>query len=130
MTRDDRPPDSADPSDPEESPLWGLEERTNRALASTVRRRVLHLLLADERAWALPELATVLAGWDATTKGGMRTPDDRRTIEIALHHEHLPHLDDAGLASYDPVAGTVEPRPVPDGVERVVRAAVDGASED
>jgi len=108
---------------------WELDERTLRALAEPTRRRVLDVLLTADREWSLSELATVLAGWEATASGGMTTAEERRRIEVTLHHRHLPHLDAAGLASYDPSSKTVTPEPVDEAVERAVSNAVDGERE-
>lgn len=33
--------------------------------------------------------------------------DERRRVLLALHHNHLPRLDDHGVLEYDPDAGTV-----------------------
>lgn len=33
--------------------------------------------------------------------------DERRRVLFALHHNHLPRLDDHGVLEYDPAAGTV-----------------------
>jgi hypothetical protein len=108
---------------------WDLDERTARALASQTRRRVLDVLRDADGEWSLSELATVLAGWEATTSGGMATPDARARIEVELHHRHLPRLDAANLASYDASSKTVTPEPLDDAVERVVRRAVGGDGE-
>ena len=108
---------------------WELDERTLRALVEPTRRRVLDVLLAADREWSLSELATVLAGWEATASGGMTTAEERRRIEVELHHRQLPHLDAAGLASYDPSSKTVSPEPVDEAVERAVSRAVDGERE-
>lgn len=38
------------------------------------------------------------------------------TVELTLHHTHLPKLEDAGLLTYDQSGGRVEPRrelPIP-----------------
>lgn len=105
---------------------WDLDERTARALSETTRRRVVDVLMGTDREWSLSELATILAGWDATASGGMTTPDERRRIEVALHHRHLPHLDAVNLASYDPASKTVTSEPVDAAVERVVVHAVEG----
>lgn len=60
----------------------------------------------------------------------MTTRDERRRIEVELHHQHLPHLDAVGLASYDPASKTLTPEPVDEAVERaVVYAAEDGRVE-
>jgi hypothetical protein len=109
---------------------WGLDERTARALSATTRRRVLDVLLGTDGEWSLSELASVLAGWKATASGGMTAPDERRRIEAELHHQHLPHLDAVGLASYDPASKTVSPEPVDEAVERAVTSAIEDGDDD
>lgn len=124
--RSDSTPDSA----VEVPHPWDLDERTARALSATARRRVLDVLLGTDGEWSLSELASVLAGWEATASGGMTTRDERRRIEVELHHQHLPHLDAVGLASYDPASKTLTPEPVDEAVERaVVHAVEDGRVE-
>jgi hypothetical protein len=110
--------------------LWDLDERTARALSTTTSRRVVDVLLRADREWSLTELATVLAGWKATASGRMTTPDERRRIEVELHHKHLPRLDALDLASYDPASKTVRPKPVDEGVERAVARTVEDGEVD
>lgn len=123
---DEAPSDAALDAALEAPDPWDLDERTARALASETRRRVLDVLQDADREWSLSELATVLAGWEATASRGMATPDDRARIEVELHHRHLPHLDAVNLASYDASSKTVTPEPLDDAVERVVRRAIAG----
>lgn len=44
------------------------------------------------------------------------------TLEVALHHVHLPKMAAAGVVEYDPASGTV----APDGTARVAYALLDG----
>ena len=76
------------------------------ALASTQRRRLLYVLL-DEKESTVGELATVLAGWEATETGTMGKVDDRDRLVIELKHVHLPRLVDAGVVTHDPQRDTV-----------------------
>ena len=128
MGNDGRSDGALDGAEPD-SGSWEVDERTARALAAPIRRRVLDVLLTADREWSLSELATVLAGWEATASGGMTTAEERRRIEVTLHHRHLPHLDAAGLASYDPSSKTVTPERVDEAVQRAVSPAVDDESE-
>lgn len=72
-----------------------------RALSHTARRRILSALLSGgprdtvefESAESLPE--------------GQRP----ESFAIELHHNHLPHLDDAGFVDWDREAGTVDRGP-------------------
>ena len=91
------------------------------ALSDATRRRVTWYLL-DESSVSLHELADVLAGWhldDQTTVG----PDDYQNIVAALHHSHLPVLDDAGLVVYHRDDATVEATSLAPVVEDTVRFA-------
>ena len=83
------------------------ENRLYRALASTRRRRVLYVLLVEEKS-SIDKLATVLTGWDSTETGRMATPEDRQQVLVTLQHRHLPRLDEAGLVTFDYEDGTVE----------------------
>lgn len=67
-----------------------------RALASKYRRRVLYYLIETEST-TVGELATALSGWEATTTGTMQSHADRNKIYLALVHNHLPQLANAGL---------------------------------
>lgn len=74
-------------------------------LASPVRREVI-AILDDEDAVARDRLTEELAADE----------DARRRLRIALHHNHLPKLADAGLVTYD--EETVTPT---DRLDRVAR---------
>lgn len=52
-----------------------------------------------------------LADRVATELADSETVDDerRRRVLFALHHNHLPHLDEHGVIEYDYDAGTVTP---------------------
>lgn len=112
--RDDEPPPMALDAE-------GFDPETHRALASTVRRRVLYVLLEEHREWSRGELATALRVWDRAGSGEQVMTADRERVVVELHHNHLPRLDQAGLLSYDHGTGVVTPVPVPDAVERAVR---------
>ncbi|WP_276271371.1 DUF7344 domain-containing protein [Haloarcula litorea] len=100
------------------------DDRLYRALASTRRRRLLYVLLADpDHDRTVEELAAILTGWEATT-GGMATPDDYNDVRIGLRHADLPILADSGLIDFDPETGTVTLEPIPEPVAALVRDAV------
>lgn len=82
------------------------DDQLYRALASTRRRRLLYVLLAEEES-TVDQIATVLTGWNATEIGGMATPDDRKEIFLELVHTHLPLLDKTGMVAHDRKSGTV-----------------------
>lgn len=92
-----------------------------RALAAQPRRRVLaHLFARGE--CSVEELADVLSGWE--TGSGMVSPERHHEIRIGLVHSHLPRLEAAGLASFDPEDGTVTANPVPEPVEQLLQYSV------
>jgi len=91
------------------------------ALADATRRRVLWYLL-DESPASVHELADVLAGWRLDDESSV-DPDDHESFVAALHHNHLPVLDDAGLAVYHRHDATVEATSLAPVVEDVVRFA-------
>lgn len=111
-------------------PSVGLGAETHRALASTIRRRVLDLVLDDPREWSRGELATALVEWERNATVESATPANRDHLLILLHHDHLPHLDDAGLLSYDPEDGIVTPEPMDDAVKRAIRRATGDEGDD
>ena len=78
--------------------------------------------LLGESPASVDELADVLAGWrldDQTTVG----PDDHENLVAALHHSHLPVLDEAGLVDYHRDDATVEVTSLAPVVEDTVRFA-------
>lgn len=62
-------------------------------LANANRRFVLEHLAERERDPTLEQLAAALAAWNDTL-----SPEDAR---IALHHVHLPKLEEVGIVTYD-----------------------------
>ena len=78
----------------------GVEEDVLRAMRSRERRYVCYYLLDHERV-ALDELADVLAGWIAATDHRVTTRPDRDSLRLALYHNHLPRLAEAGLVAFD-----------------------------
>lgn len=104
--RDDEPEKQGRADAGPSSPNVLSRDDVHRVLASTCRRRLVTLLF-DDPSRTRDELATVLAGWEATANRPMATPSDRARIEADLHHHHLPLLDDLGVVSYDPTSGRV-----------------------
>jgi len=70
-----------------------------RALAAEPRRMV-YTYLAEHDAAAITELTDVVVGW-SQTRGRATDADNWDDTRTALHHRHLPVLDDAGVISYD-----------------------------
>lgn len=87
-----------------------LAPETIFSLLSDERRRHVVAALADRTTEiTLDELVSTitsrnLAGSEATDPAATK-----KRIKIALHHVHLPKLDDAGVVEYDPDARTVTP---------------------
>lgn len=86
-----------------------------RLLGDGRRRAILRFLLDDRRETptSLSTLATFVAAvehrnGDADQPVGELQP----RVRIALHHSHLPLLDDHDLVRYDPEERTVERRPL------------------
>lgn len=73
-------------------------DRLVALLAAPPRRAVLEALVRADGRLTLTRLVSTLADADG----------DERTVEIELHHSHLPKLDEAGLVDYDAAAGEVE----------------------
>ncbi|MFC7080152.1 DUF7344 domain-containing protein [Halorussus caseinilyticus] len=76
------------------------------------RRRAVAVLRESDGPMTLGELAAeTVARGDETDSGpdpSEVTTDRRERVATRLHHVHLPRLDDAGVAEYDPMAGEVE----------------------
>lgn len=84
------------------SPRANKMDRMLRILASPQRRELLHHLLQNtDKSFALEEMIQLIKSGDL----------DRETLEIQLHHWHLPSLDDTPYVDYDDRSGTVRPRP-------------------
>jgi len=97
-----------------------------RALSATRRRRLLYLLNRDDDdAASVGELATLLAGWDATESNRLVTAEDRRQIIVDLYHRHVPLLAETGLVTYDDEDGTLQLTDLDDRVRELVVDSVD-----
>lgn len=71
-------------------------ETTFDLLRSPVRRDVI-AILHETNSIARDRLTARVAG----PRDGDGSEDDRRRTRVALHHNHLPRLADAGLITYD-----------------------------
>lgn len=92
-----------------------LSESGRHDLLSSERRRTLLDVL--ESGSTPVELAALAASVHARERGTPTGgPGAREAVAIALHHVHLPKLDEAGVVDYDAVSGRVER--VPDRVPR------------
>ncbi|WP_135852758.1 DUF7344 domain-containing protein [Halorussus salinus] len=93
------------------------------ALAHPLRREVLSVLSGrDDGVAEIEELAERLEG--------VSEAESTARLRAALHHTHLPTLDEAGLAEYDPRSGAVRYResPMKELVESAVRSSRDPRS--
>lgn len=78
------------------------EEELYAALADERRRRTLGYLVETGTAATLDELTTAIAAAEDRKPPTELSAATTRTVGIALHHVHLPKLDDKGLVEYDP----------------------------
>ena len=94
-----------------------------RALAAEPRRMIYTYLTEHESA-TITELTDVVVGW--TEARGQATDacnwDETRT---ALHHRHLPILDDAGVISYDAAQRTATLASLPPSTAEVLATITD-----
>lgn len=81
-----------------ETPMAGELDDLVRVLAHPVRRTVLRRIAANPGGTTLTGLAAAVAD-----------PGEVDECELALHHVHLPKLEAAGLLTYDPECGCVDP---------------------
>ena len=63
-----------------------------------------------------PMTRRALAEEIAATAGTVHADDPVESIEIVLHHQHIPQLSHADIVDYDAVRGIVHPR---DGTRQV-----------
>lgn len=78
------------------------------ALSHRHRRTVLRAVVQNERgATSVATLTDAVA--DVASSDTLSDGEHRQRILIALHHRHLPKMDDAGLVRYDTEAGRVQP---------------------
>lgn len=83
----------------------GLDE-TFRLLQNARRRFVLHSLRHRAERADVSELASALAAWESGGDESV-TEEGVGTVELSLHHAHLPRLAEAGTVSYDPETNRV-----------------------
>ena len=82
-------------------------ETTFDLLSSSVRRNIV-TTLHESGPITRPELTAALARKEGDDEGA---PEDaQRRMRIALHHNHLPRLADAGVIEYDDDTVTATPQ--------------------
>jgi hypothetical protein len=94
-------------------------DRAFDLLGDAERRRALAALREFEESVSLDRLAVATAARrDSVTSDEVTldevTPDRRERVAAMLHHDHLPRFEDAGVATYDPMASEVEPTELAD----------------
>jgi hypothetical protein len=78
-----------------------MSDEAFRALSNATRRRVLEVLYEHDSPIDLDARPDNLGIYEDTPE----------SFEIALHHKHLPKLDDAGFIDWDREQGTVTKGP-------------------
>jgi len=78
-------------------------------LSNRRRRYVLHVLNGREGPIGLRELSERIAAWENGCRPEGVTSKERKRVYAALHQSHLPKMDRAGVVSYDPDRGTIDP---------------------
>lgn len=79
------------------------------ALANSRRRFIVRYLRRQDRRVNLRDLVDQLVRWENGSDPGSVSPDERKSISIAIRRTHLPTLAEANLLEYDPKRETVEP---------------------
>jgi hypothetical protein len=93
--------------------LWTAVDAVNR---DSRRPAVLELVARAPSPLSLADLTERLTGTPARTAARAavaRLTETRDHLATALHHVHLPALDEAGLVAYDPSTHTVSPAATP-----------------
>lgn len=94
-----------------------------RALSAEPRRMV-YAYLAEHGSAPVADLTEVVVGW-SRTRDRTDTAANWTQTHVALHHQHLPALDDAGIISYDSHRGTATLSSLSPPVTEVVSTIVD-----
>jgi DNA-binding transcriptional ArsR family regulator len=93
--------------------MSSLDSRPLRELFGLLKNRRRRYALyclneAEDEVLTLKELVDQLVRWEAKWGDGETAPtDERQTIRVELHHNHLPRLAEAGLVDYDTRSQTV-----------------------
>lgn len=76
-------------------------------LTHRYRRYILYHLTHDSEAVDFDKLVSSLDNWEADQNGKIRN-GSRTSVEIQLHHVHLPKLVEAGVITFDAETGSIE----------------------
>lgn len=102
--------DSAPPS-PDPGTLDGDSYVTDTLFEAMANRRARHVLSYIDSVSVdvldLEDLADGVAEYEVEAGAATDVEDCRRHVAVALHHNHLPKLDDAGIIDYDPRSKTL-----------------------
>lgn len=95
-------------------------------ILSNAQRRFALYYLRDRKRATFEELATVLVGWLTAREDqtAVATPTNRRTVEVGLHHVHLPELVNYGLVTYDRETGDLELESLSEAVEATLERSL------
>ncbi|EMA07712.1 hypothetical protein SAMN05443574_10689 [Haloarcula vallismortis] len=94
-----------------------------RALAAEPRRMI-YTYLAEHDSATLTDLTDVVEGW-TRARGRATDADNWDDTRTALHHRHLPVLDDAGIVRYDVAQQTATLAPLPPSTTQVLATIID-----
>jgi len=86
-------------------------------------RRIVVYYLREHGSASVGTLADLVTGWGEAGPGPNESVD-HEDVRVGLHHVHLPALDAAGVAEYDPSAGQVTFAGLPAAGERILDAAL------
>lgn len=93
------------------------------------RQRYALYHLQEAEICGIDELTDRIAAWEQAEGSGEQEKAENETlrteINAALHHHHLPRLDESGLVEYDERTCTVRFREPPLVLERVLSIAAD-----
>lgn len=121
---DERQQGAADPEQGADAPSRLTDDAFFQALSVERRRRLLVYLLEEDRT-TVDELASMLAGWEATEEATMGSPDAQRQIRTTLVHQHLPALKEADLLDYSRESGDVSLGRIDEAAAEVLLESVD-----
>ena len=76
-------------------------ETVPKPLTDSRARYLLYCLQLHTTPMSLPDIAEQLTVWEQDTREG-EFPDRRLRIYDALHHDHLPRLQQADIVTYEP----------------------------
>lgn len=85
-------------------------EEIHDLLSARYRRYTLYSLSVFTPPVTLARVAEFVTEWEFGVAAD-DLPDERLEIYMALYHDHLPHLVDAGVVRYNQESDTLEPGP-------------------